>query len=65
MGSKATNSVLGKKIIDKGIENITNLGNYGTSKINNDERALNSDIANYVVEKVQNKMKDRVYDLLE
>ena len=65
MGSKATNSVLGKKIIDKGIENITNLGNYGTSKINNDERALNSDIANYVVEKAQNKMKDRVYDLLE
>ena len=44
MGSKATNSVLGKKIIDKGIENITNLGNYGASKINNDERALNSDI---------------------
>ena len=65
MGSKATNSVLGKKIIDKGIENITNLGNYGTSKINNDERALNSDITNYVVEKAQNKMKDRVYDLLE
>ena len=52
MGSKAINSVLGKKLIDKGIENIPNLAKYGTSKIKNKnvQRALNSDNANYVVE---------------
>ena len=33
MGSKAINSVLGKEIIDKGIENIPNLFRYGASKI--------------------------------
>ena len=48
MGSKATNSVLRRKLIDKGIENIPNLVRYGSSKIKNKnvQRALNSDIAN-------------------
>ena len=32
MGSKAINSVLGKKIIEKGIENVPNLFRYGASK---------------------------------
>ena len=32
MGSKAINSVLGKKIIGKGIENVPNLFRYGASK---------------------------------
>ena len=35
MGSKVINSVLGKKLIDKGIENIPNLVRYGSSKIKN------------------------------
>ena len=35
MGSKAINSVTGKKIIDKGIENIPNIFKYGISKIKN------------------------------
>ena len=62
MGSKAINSVLGKKIIDKGIENIPNLVKYGTSKIKNKNvrRALNSDIANCVVEETQNKAKNKL-----
>ena len=65
IGSKAINSVLGKKLIDKGIENIPNLTRYGSSKIKNKnvQRALNSDIANYVVEETQNKAKNRVNDL--
>ena len=52
MGSKAINSVLEKKLIDKGIENIPNLVRYGSSKIKNKNvlRVLNSDIANYIVE---------------
>ena len=35
MGSKAINSVIGKKIIDKGIENIPNIFKYGVPKIKN------------------------------
>ena len=67
MGSKAINSVLGKKLIDKGIENIPNLVRYGSSKIKNKnvQRALNSDISNYVVEETQNKAKNRVNDLFD
>ena len=35
MGSRAINSVLGKKLINKGIEKITNLIKYGTFEIKN------------------------------
>ena len=47
MGSKAINSVLGKKLMDKGIENIPNLVKQGASKIKNKniQRALDSEIA--------------------
>ena len=60
-GSKAINSILGKKIIEKGIENISNLFRYGASKIKNKNvhRALNPDTANYVVEETQNKAKNK------
>ena len=59
MGSKTINYVLGKKIADKGIENIPNLFWYGASKIEdkNVKRALNSDIANYIVEDTQQSKK--------
>ena len=65
MASKAINSVHGKKIIDKGIENIPNLVKYRTSKIKNKniQYALNSDIANYVAEEAQNKAKDKIINL--
>ena len=39
-----------KNLIDKGIENIPALVKYGTSKNKNVQQALNSDIANYVIE---------------
>ena len=47
MGSKAINSIIGQKLIDKGIENIPNIFKYGLSKIKNKnfQRAFNSDIA--------------------
>ena len=35
MGSKPINFVLGKKLIDKGIEQVPNLYRYGTSEIKN------------------------------
>ena len=34
-------------------------------KNKNIQRALNSDIANYVVEEAQNKAKDKIVDLFE
>ena len=51
--------MLGKKLIDKGIENIPNVVRYGSSKIKNKniQRALDSDIANYIVEETQKKQK--------
>ena len=65
MGSRAINSVLGKKLIDKGIENIPNIVRYGSSKIKNInvQRSLNSDIASYVVEETQNKAKNKLNNL--
>ena len=65
MGSKAINSVLGKEIIDKGIENIPNLFRYGASKIKskNVQWAFNSNIVNYVVEETQNKAKNKLSNL--
>ena len=65
MGSKAINSVLGQKLIDKGIENIPNLVRYGSSKIKNKnvQQALDSDIANYIVEETQNKAQNKLNNL--
>ena len=67
MGSKAINYALGKKIINKGIDNIVNMFEYGVSKIKNKkfQRALNSDIANYVVDEAQNKIKNRTHMLFD
>ena len=59
MRYKAINSVIGKKLIDKGIQNIPNLVKYDSSKIKNKniQQALISDIANYVVEETQQSKK--------
>ena len=65
MGSKAINSVLGKKIIDEGIKQIPNIYKYGTSKIKNKnvQRALNSDLANIIVDETQNRAKNLLNNL--
>ena len=65
MGSKAKSSAIGKKLIDKGIENIPNIFKYGLSKIKNKnvQRALNSDIADYAVEETQNQAKNKLGNL--
>ena len=67
MGSKAINSALGKTILNKGIDNIPNMFKYGVSKIKSYkvQRALNSDIANYVVDEAQNKVKNRAGTLFD
>ena len=65
MGSKVINSVLGKKLIDKGIEQVSNLYRYETSKIKNTniQQALNSDIVNYAAEETQNEAKNKLTNL--
>ena len=51
-----------KKLIDKGIENIPNIFKCGVSKIKNTnvQRALNSDMADYVIEETQNQAKKKL-----
>ena len=58
MGSKAINSVLGKKLRNNGIDSISSVFKHGVSKIKNKnvQRAFDSNIANYVVDKAQNKV---------
>ena len=62
MGSKAVNSSFGKKWINKGINNIPNIFKYEVSKIKNKniKRAVNSDIANMVVDEGQNKINKKI-----
>ena len=65
MGSKAINSVLGKKLIDKRTESLPDIVKFGSSKIKNKniQRALDSDIANHVVEEAQNRAQNQLSNL--
>ena len=62
MGSKALNSSFGKRFINKGIDNIPNMFKFGVSKIKNKnlKRALDSEMADMVVEKAQKKSSSQV-----
>lgn len=56
MGSRALNSSIGKRLINKGIDNIPDIFKYGVSKTNkNLKRALDSEVADMVVEEAQKK----------
>ena len=59
LGSKAIGSEFGKKIINKGIDNIPNIFKFGVSKIKNKnfKNILSSDIADMVVDETQNRAK--------
>ena len=65
MGSKAINLVLGKKLVDKRVESLPDIVKFGASKIKNKniQRALDSDIANYVVEEAQNRAQNQLNNL--
>ena len=65
MDSKAINSVLGRKLIDKRIESLPDIVKFGASKIKNKyiQQALDSDIANYIVEEVQNRAQNQLNNL--
>ena len=63
LGSKALGSDIGKKLINKGIDSIPNIFKFGASKIKNKtvNRALNSEIADLVVNEAQKKVRKK-YD---
>ena len=56
---------LEKKLIDEGIKQIPNIYKYWTSKIKNEnvQQALNSDLANIVVDETQNRAKNSLNNL--
>ena len=59
LGSKAIGSEFGKKLINRAIDNIPNIFKFGVSKIKNKnvKKALKFDIADMVVDEVQNRAK--------
>ena len=61
LGSKALGLKFGKKLINKGINNIPNLFKFGASKVKNKnvKRALDSEIANMVVNKSQGRARKK------
>ena len=63
LGSKILGSEIGKKIINKGIDNTPNIFKFGASKIKNKtiNNALNSEIADLVVNEAQNRARKK-YD---
>ena len=65
IGSKAVNSSFGRKLINKGVDNIRNIFKYGVSKIKdkNLKKAMNSDIANTIVDEAQNKVSNKLDSL--
>ena len=67
LGSKAIGSEFGKKLINKGIDNIPNLFNFGISKIKNKnvKRAMESDIAKMVVDEAANRAKNKYENLFD
>ena len=65
LGLEALASEFGKNIMNKGTDNIPNIFKFGVSKIRNKnaQRAMNSEIANMIVDEAQNRVKNK-YDNL-
>ena len=57
VGSRAITSEISKKLIDEGIKHAPELYKIGTSKIKNKnlKKALESDVATYIVEETRKK----------
>ena len=62
LGSKALGSEFGKKLINKGIDVIPNQFKFGASKVKNKtvKRALDSEIANMVVNEAQERARKKI-----
>ena len=63
LGSRAIGSDIGKRIINKGIDNIPNIFKSGRSKVKSQrtKNALESEIADLAVDEVVNKAR-KIYD---
>ena len=57
--------MLGKRLIDKGIESLPDIVKFDASKVKNKniQRALDSNIAKYVVKEAQNKAQEQLNNL--
>ena len=64
-GLKALSSEIGKKLIDKGTKHAPELYKLRTSKIKNKsmKKALESDVADYIVKETQKKVNEDVNNL--
>ena len=64
MGSRALSSSFGKRLMNKGIDNIPNMFKFGLSKKKeNLNRALNSEVADMVVEEAQKRVANKCNSL--
>ena len=65
--SKAISSEIGKKLINRGIDNIPNIFKFGVSKIKtkNVKRAMESDIADMLLEEAVNRLKNKYENLFD
>ena len=64
VGARAINSEVEKKLVDEGIKHTPELYCLETSKINkNIKKALESEVANYVVKEAQKKAAENVENL--
>ena len=61
LGSRALRFEFGKKLINKGIDSIPDIFKFGASKIKNKnvKNALNSEIADMVLDEAQNKAENK------
>ena len=67
LGSKAIGSEFGKKIINKGIDNIPDMFKFVVSKIKNKnvKKILSSDISDMIVDETQNRAKSKCETLFD
>ena len=67
LGSKAIGTEFDKRLINKGIDSIPNIFNFGVSKIKNKKvkRAMKSDIAKMVVDEAANRARNKYENLFD
>ena len=67
LGSKALGSEFGKKLINKGIDNIPSIFKFGVSKIKNKnvKKTLSFDIVDMVIDEAQNRAKNKYTTLFD
>ena len=64
MGSRALSSSFGKRLMNKGIDNIPNMFKFGLSKKKkNLNRALNSEVADMVAEEARKRVANKCNSL--